>query len=123
MPLSSDGVLLEQGGDPLLAFGLPLSCRLPLNFLQHELLVGGLRLVFVVDGAGHVLPQSDTRRERTGQMHLVMNRCSKKKKKRKKERQIDFLKYYLGSSRYFDNSKVTSLIHTPPAPLGERCSG
>ena len=63
MPLSGDGVLLEQGWVPLLAFGFPLAGRLPLNFLQHELLVGGLGLVLVVNGAGHVLPQSDRRRE------------------------------------------------------------
>lgn len=59
MPLSGDGVLLEEGRDPLLTFGLPLAGRLPLSFLQDELLVGGLGLVLVVDGPGHVLPQSD----------------------------------------------------------------
>lgn len=57
MPLSSDGVLLEQGGDPLLTLGLAFAGGLPLNFLQEELLVGGLSLVLVVDGPGHVLPQ------------------------------------------------------------------
>ncbi len=59
MPLSSDGVLLEQGGDPLLTLGLTFAGRLPLSFLQDELLVGGLGLVLVVDGPGHMLPQSD----------------------------------------------------------------
>lgn len=59
MPLSGDWVLLEQGWDPLLALGLPFAGRLPLSFLQDELLVGGLGLVLVVNGAGHVLPQSD----------------------------------------------------------------
>lgn len=56
MPLSGDGVLLEQGGDPLLTFGLAFTGRFPLNFLQDELLIGGLGLVLVVDGPGHVLP-------------------------------------------------------------------
>ncbi len=59
MPLSCDGVLLKQSGDPLLTLGLPFSGRLPLSFLQEELLIGGLCLVLVVDGPGHVLPQSD----------------------------------------------------------------
>lgn len=59
MPLSSDGVLLEQGGDPLLTLGLAFAGGLPLNFLQDELLVGGLGLVLVVDGPGHVLPQPE----------------------------------------------------------------
>lgn len=59
MPLSSDRVLLEQGGDPLLTLGLPFAGRLPLSFLQDEFLVGGLGLVLVVDGPGHVVPQSD----------------------------------------------------------------
>lgn len=59
MPLPSDRVLLKQGRDPLLTFGLPLPRRLPLSFLQDELLIGGLGLVLVVDGPGHVLPQSD----------------------------------------------------------------
>lgn len=59
MPLSSDRVLLEQCGEPLLTFGLPLAGHLPLSFLQDELLIGGLRLVLVVDGPGHMLPQSD----------------------------------------------------------------
>lgn len=59
MPLSGDGVLLEQGGDPILTFGFALTGGLPLGLLQDELLVGGLRLVLVVDGPGHVLPQPD----------------------------------------------------------------
>lgn len=59
MPLSGDGVLLEQSGDPLLTFGFPFAGGLPLNFLQDELLIGGLGLVLVVDGSSHVLPQSD----------------------------------------------------------------
>lgn len=59
MPLSSHRVLLEQGRDPLLTLGLPLPSALPLSFLQEELLVGGLGLVLVVDGSGHMLPQSD----------------------------------------------------------------
>ena len=63
MPLSSDGVLLKQGGDPLLAFSFPLAGLLPLSFLQKELLVGGLGLVLVVDGPGHVLPQSEGQTE------------------------------------------------------------
>lgn len=58
MPLSGDGVLLEQGRTPLLTFGFPLTCRLPLSFLQYELLIGGFGLVLVVDGSCHVLPQS-----------------------------------------------------------------
>lgn len=59
MPLSGNRVLLEQGGDPLLTFGFALAGRLPLSFLQDELLVCGLRLVLVVDGSGHLLPQPD----------------------------------------------------------------
>lgn len=59
MPLSSDGVLLKQCRDPLLALGLPLAGRLPLHLLQDELLIGGFSLVLVVDGSGHVLPQSE----------------------------------------------------------------
>lgn len=59
MPLSSHRVLFEQGGDPLLALGLPFASRFPLSFLQDELLVGRLGLVLVVDGPGHVLPQPD----------------------------------------------------------------
>lgn len=62
VPLSSDGVLLEERRDPLLAFGFALAGRLPLSLLQDELLVGGLRLVLVVDGPGHVLPQPEGRR-------------------------------------------------------------
>lgn len=58
MPLSGDGVLLEQGRTPLLTFGFPLTRRLPLSFLQYELLIGGFGLVLVVDGSCHVLPQS-----------------------------------------------------------------
>lgn len=63
MPLSSDRVLLEQRGDPLLTFGFPFAGRLPLSFLQDELLVGGLGLVLVVDSSRHVLPKSDATRE------------------------------------------------------------
>lgn len=63
MPLSSDGVLLEQRGDPLLTFGFPFTSRLPLSFLQDELLIGGFSLVLVVDGSRHVLPKSDGTRE------------------------------------------------------------
>lgn len=59
MPLPSDRVLLKQGRDPLLTFGLPLPRRLPLSFLQDKLLIGGLGLVLVVDGPGHMLPQTD----------------------------------------------------------------
>lgn len=59
VPLSGDGVLLEERRDPLLALGLALAGRLPLSLLQDELLVGGLRLVLVVDGPGHVLPQPE----------------------------------------------------------------
>lgn len=59
MPLSGDGVLVEQGRDPLLTFGFPFAGRLPLGFLQDELLIGGLDLVLVVDGPGHMLPQSE----------------------------------------------------------------
>lgn len=59
MPLSGDRVLLKQRREPLLAFGFPLPGRLPLGLLQDELLIGRLRLVLVVDGPGHVLPQSD----------------------------------------------------------------
>lgn len=59
VPLSGDGVLLEERRDPLLALGLALAGRLPLSLLQDELLVGGLRLVLVVDGSGHVLPQPE----------------------------------------------------------------
>lgn len=57
MPLSRHRVLFEQGGDPLLALGLPFTSRFSLSFLQDELLIGGLGLVLVVDGPGHVLPQ------------------------------------------------------------------
>lgn len=63
MPLSGDRVLLEQRGDPLLTFGLAFAGRLPLSFLQDELLIGGLGLVLVVDSSRHVLPQSDGTRE------------------------------------------------------------
>lgn len=63
MPLPGDWVLLKQGGDPLLTFGFPLTGRFPLNFLQDELFIGGFGLVLVVDGSGHVLPQSDRHRE------------------------------------------------------------
>lgn len=66
MPLSSDGVLLEEGGNPLLAFGFALAGRLPLSFLQDELLVGGLGLVLVVDGPRHLLPQSGRLRRKKG---------------------------------------------------------
>lgn len=59
MPLSGDCVLLKQGRDPLLTLGLPLTGRLSLSFLQDELLIGGLGLILVVDGPGHMLPQSD----------------------------------------------------------------
>lgn len=65
MPLPGDGVLLEQRREPLLTFGLALTGRLPLSFLQDELFIGGLRLVLVVDGAGHMLPQSDGERSQT----------------------------------------------------------
>lgn len=58
MPLPGDRVLLKQGRVPLLALGFPFSGGLPLNFLQEELLIGGLGLVLVVDGPRHVLPQS-----------------------------------------------------------------
>lgn len=81
MPLSGDGVLLEQSRVPLLAFGFPLAGRFPLNFFQHELLVGGFSLVLVVDGAGHVLPQSDKterERERTGPINLVYQKEKRK---------------------------------------------
>lgn len=57
MPFSSDRVLLEQGGDPLLAFGFAFAGGLPLSFLQDELLVGGLCLVLVDDRSSHMLPQ------------------------------------------------------------------
>jgi len=57
VPLSGDGVLLEQSGVPLLALGFPFSGGLPLDLLQDELLIGGLGLVLVVDGPRHVLPE------------------------------------------------------------------
>lgn len=63
MPLSGDGVLLKQARDPLLTLGLAFTRRLPLSLLEEELLVGGLRLVLVVDGACHVLPQPATIRQ------------------------------------------------------------
>lgn len=58
MPLAGERVLLEQDGEPLLTFGLPFTCRLPLNLFQDELLVCGLGLVLVVDGPRHMLPES-----------------------------------------------------------------
>lgn len=58
MPLSGCGVLLEQRRRPLLTLSLALAGRFPLRLLQDELFIGGLRLVFVIDGAGHVLPES-----------------------------------------------------------------
>lgn len=67
MPLPSDRVLFKQGRDPVLALGLPLPGRLPLGLLQDELLVGGVRLVLVVDGPGHVLPQSEGQAKGQGQ--------------------------------------------------------
>lgn len=70
MPLSGDGVLLEQGGDPVLTLGLSFAGRLPLNLLQDELLVGGLGLVLVVDGPGHVLPQSAGTKRRLSLLSL-----------------------------------------------------
>lgn len=59
MPLSGGRVLLEQSGHPLLTLGLALACRLPLSLLQDELLIGRLRLVLVIDGSCHMLPQSE----------------------------------------------------------------
>lgn len=63
MPLSGGGVLLEQRGHPLLTLGLALARRLPLNLLQDELLIGRLRLVLVVYGPCHMLPQPEDDRE------------------------------------------------------------
>lgn len=102
MPLSSDRVLLKQGGDPLFTLGFPLTGRLPLSFLEDELLIGGLRLVLVVDGAGHVLPQSEGHRE------------------------DELSEFSLDSDRMQTMQKIdmyTSLTRTLPAPLGARCSG
>lgn len=59
MPLSGGRVLLEQSGHPLLTLGLALACRFPLDLLQDELLIGRLRLVLVIDGSCHMLPQSE----------------------------------------------------------------
>lgn len=63
MPLSSDRVLLKECRDPLLTLGLPLAGRLPLHLLQDEFLIGGFSLVLVVDGSGHVLPQSERQKQ------------------------------------------------------------
>lgn len=57
MPLSCGGVLLKQNGRPILALCLAFARGLPLSLLQDELLVGRLRLVLVVNGPRHVLPQ------------------------------------------------------------------
>lgn len=96
MPLPSDQVLLKQGRDPLLTFGLSLPRRLPLSFLQDELLIGGLGLVLVVDGPGHMLPQSDG-----DTVKIITSKMVSDHKKK----------------------KPTVLIQTRPAPLVGRCSG
>lgn len=107
MPLSSDRVLLKQGGDPLFTLGFPLTGRLPLSFLEDELLIGGLRLVLVVDGAGHVLPQSEGHREdELSEFSLHSNRM-----------QTMQVQTAVKTDMY------TSLTRTLPAPLGARCSG
>lgn len=76
MPFSSDGVLLKQGGEPLFTFGFALAGWLPLSFLQDELFIRGLRLVLVVDGPRHVLPESDRQVVSSVYSHFQMIFCN-----------------------------------------------
>lgn len=107
MPLPSDRVLLKQGRDPLLTFGLPLPRRLPLSFLQDELLIGGLGLVLVVDGPSHMLPQSDG-----DTVKIITSKMVSDHKK---------IFFFLNIKN--KNENPTVLIQTRPAPLVGRCSG
>lgn len=79
MPLSSHRVLFEQGRDPVLTLCLPFTSRFSLSFLQDELLIGRLGLVLVVDGPGHMLPESDgeTVNDIINKMYQMMNRYKK----------------------------------------------
>lgn len=99
MPLSSHRVLFEQGRDPVLTLCLPFTSRFSLSFLQDELLIGRLGLVLVVDGPGHMLPESDgeTVNDIINKMYQMMNITKKE--------------------------KLTFLIQTRPAPQVGRCSG
>lgn len=55
-PLGGDGVLMEESWVPGFLSSLPGFSSLSL--LQHKLFLGGPQLIPVLDGAGHVLPQS-----------------------------------------------------------------